>query len=511
MKTAKPGSPKLTALVGLMAGLFLPGCAAYAVAEPPPPLFGSNAPVGVARLAPGPQLLIDDYLIERSVGLVRTVHQPERLPGPIITPRKWYLQSRLAPVAVHHDPDLRRFRMWFIAVREATQSGAFYAYAESEDGMHWLQPDLGIVEIDGSTTNNAIAPRADMLVLIDRGLGFSEPAKRYILVTVAPVESRKALWVRFSPDGLRFVDHPGNPVYHDPPGGRFDDGMAGNWDPLQQRFLLISGYDGFVEDGYPRPSHTGSSEPGRKKPKNAGIGQFWSEDLLHWSPFRRIFSIDPEARGAERSTHEQLNPPKPFVRGGLYFGFLLVKRDDLPGDAEGSLRTLGWTELCTSRDGENWIRQPGTFFDRSAQRGAWDRDLAWVRECVTVGDSEFLYYNGVEEGRRGLGLAKLRRNGFVSHDAGPTGGILRTRLFVFAGDAVTVNSRIAGEMKVRVLDESGLPILGFSNRDCEPLRGDLLDQPVRWKGNVASLNGKPVRLEFSLWDAELYGFAISPS
>jgi hypothetical protein len=455
-------------------------------------------------------MFIDDYLIEQSSGLVRTVHQPERVAGPIITPREWYAQPK-GQISVKFDPELRRFRMWFIVVGEITQAGAHYAYAESEDGITWRQPNLGLIEIDGSTANNAVIGKADTLVFIDRGRDFAEPAKRYILIKVASVENRKALWVKFSADGLRFVDHPGNPVYHDPPGGRFDDGMTGNWDPLRQRFLVTNGYDGFVEDGYPRPSNTGSSEPGRKKPKNAGIGQFWSKDLSHWSEFRRILTIDPEAPGGERSTHEQLNPPKPFVRGGLYFGFLLVKRDDLPAEPGGSLRTLGWTELCTSRDGKNWIRQPGTFLDRCVQRGAWDRDTAWVRDCVTVGDTEFIYYHGVEADRRGLGLAKLRRNGFVSRDAGPAGGVLRTRLFVFEGNAVAVNARIAGEMKVRILDESGLPVLGFANRDCEPLRGDLMDQPVRWKGAMASLQGRTVRLEFSLNDAQLYGFEISPA
>jgi len=471
-------------------------------------LAGARASADVLPLLPGPQLLIDDYLVERSVGLVRTVHQPERMAEPIITPREWYVQPK-GQVAVHYDRDLRRFRMWFVVVRETTQSGAYYAHAESEDGMQWRQPDLGLIEIDGSSKNNAIGHKADTLVLIDRGREFAEPAERFVLLKVASVENRKALWVRFSADGLRFVDHPGNPVYHDPPGGRFDDGMTGNWDPLRDRFLLTNGYDGFVEDGYPRPSGTGSSEPGRKKPKNAGVGQLSSRDLAHWTEFRRILSVDPEAPGAALSTAEQLNPQKPFVRGGLYFGFLLVKRDDLPGDAGGTVRTLGWTELCTSRDGENWTRQPGAFLEGSPGQGAWDRDTSWVRDCITVGDCEYIYYHGVGQGRRGLGMAKLRRNGFVSRDAGPEGGVLRTRLFVFDGSAVTVNSRIAGEMKVRILDESGLPVLGFAYRDCEPLRGDLMDQPVQWKGDAASLKGKRVRLEFSLTDAELYSFEIS--
>jgi hypothetical protein len=201
---------------------------------------------------------------------------------------------------------------------------------------------------------------------------------------------------------------------------------------------------------------------------------------------------------------------KPTVRGGLYLGFLRVLRDDMPADPDGPVKGVGWTELCTSRDGENWVRQPDVFLDRNPQPGTWDHAMAWIGDSITVGDKEFIYYGGYSAGHkvgeRNVGVATLRKDGFVSLAAGPKGGLLRTRLFVLEGDHLTVNAKVDGELRVRILDPSGLPMRGFFGKDCTPIRGDSLSHRLRWKGSLASLKGKHVRLEFSLRDAQIYGF-----
>jgi len=70
-----------------------------------------------------------------------------------------------------------------------------------------------------------------------------------------------------------------------------------------------------------------------------------------------------------------------------------VLRDDLksdsspdPPDAYG----IGYTTLAWSHDGEHWVRDREPFFDRSSQRGAWDRAHAWIDEQVPVGDEVYL-------------------------------------------------------------------------------------------------------------------------
>jgi hypothetical protein len=62
---------------------------------------------------------------------------------------------------------------------------------------------------------------------------------------------------------------------------------------------------------------------------------------------------------------------------------------------------------------------------------------------------------------------------------------------------------------VRLLDEAGKPIPGFDAADCQPIRGDGVDLPVKWKGSLTSLKDKPLRMEFQMKDVQLYGFDLA--
>ncbi len=452
-----------------------------------------------AGLAPGPQLLVDDYLIERCDGLVRTTHRPRKSPGPILVGQEWYQQA-LFHLKVVHDPALERFRMWFVATRKTVTGRGYFAYAESDDGIRWRQPNLGLVEVDGSTDNNAVKAGAYCLMLVDHGPGCAEPDKRYVLVHLGGRES--TFVASYSADGLRFTDHPDNPVFKADK-ETMGDRLSGCWDSLAGRYLVTVGYRGKPENGYRgRPRYY-------KEGYRRLVGQATSKDLAQWTPLRRIIATDPEEPG-----FEEFYGMKPTVRGGLYLGFLRILRDDMAATPDGPADGIGWTELCTSRDGENWVRHPGVFLDRDHKPGTWDHAMAWIGDCITAGDQEYIYYGGYEKGhkvgKRTLGVATLRKDGFVSRDAGPEGGSLRTRLFVLKGKRLTVNAKVDGELRVRVLDPSGLPIRGLFRKDCTPIRGDSVSHNVRFKGSLAPHQGKPVRLEFTLRDAQLYGFELLP-
>ena len=278
-----------------------------------------------------------------------------------------------------------------------------------------------------------------------------------------------------------------------------EDRLAGCWDPLRKCYLVTTGYTGKPQDGFV------GKPPFHAEGHRRMVGQTTSKDLAHWTPFRPIVVEDPEKPG-----FWETYGMKPTVRGTLYLGILRVLRDDLPADAGGPVHGIGWTQLCTSRDGEHWTRHPGVFLDRSHESGAWDHAMAWVGDVITVGDREYVYYGGYAEGHkvgpRQVGVATLRRDGFVSRDAGPKGGMLRTPPLIWDADRVTVNATVKGELRVRLLAESGLPVPGFLWRDCTPIQGDSLAHRVRWKGDPRIPKGRPVRLEFSLRDAELYGF-----
>jgi len=467
---------------------------------------GMSALIGAEpiQLSPGPQLFVDDYLVEQGRGLVRTTHQPEKLPEPILAKAEsWHLQPLFFQKVIR-DPHSGLFRMWYNIKNPGGGPYVCYAYAESEDGIRWVRSNLGLVSVAGSTNNNLIAaPTGHFgLFLVDEGPGYSDPARRYKLAYFG-----EGLCLAFSADGRRFVEYPENPVIpwnaddtpvYDPGYENvISDIIDGCWDPLRKQYLLSCKIEKGGFPGKPHHHHEGWRRC---------VGMSVSNDFVHWR--RPWFIVTPDPNNGV----EEFYGFQPMVRGDLYIGFLRVLRDDLPVDAGGPVEGVGWTELITSRDGESWTRYQDTFIDRNHKSGAWDHAMAWVGDCVTVGDRDYIYYCGYSAGHkvgdRQNGLAVLRKNGFVSRDAGAAGGSLLTPLVAFSGAHVTVNANIEGELRVRVLNKGGNAVPGFDWADCEPIQGDSVSHIVRWKSAVASLKGKPVRLEFSLRRTQLYGFDL---
>ena len=68
-----------------------------------------------------------------------------------------------------------------------------------------------------------------------------------------------------------------------------------------------------------------------------------------------------------------------------------------------------------------------------------------------------------------------------------------------------------GGLKVQLQDETRRAFADFGAEDCEPIVGDALDAPVRWRGSgdVRSLSGKMVALQFSfLPEDKLYSYML---
>jgi hypothetical protein len=134
----------------------------------------------------------------------------------------------------------------------------------------------------------------------------------------------------------------------------------------------------------------------------------------------------------------------------------------------------------------------------------------------------YLYYGGYQSGHkvnrfeeRQIGLVKMQRDHrYVARVGGAEGGSFRTPLLQFEAAAMTLNlDAPAGEVTVQILDPDGKPLPGFTRKDCQPVSGDGLAASVRWQKPLASLNGKPVRMEFFLKKARLFAFELlgSPS
>ncbi|MDO8674285.1 MAG: hypothetical protein Q7O66_22990, partial [Dehalococcoidia bacterium] len=403
---------------------------------------------------------------------------------------------------VLYDPAMRRYRMWYNIGFNAIEPAFCYAYAESVDGLKWTRPNLGLVEVQGSKNNNLIDAPFDhaALVFVDDGPNCPDPSRRYKMAFTGD-----GLWVAFSPDGYHFKEYPENPVIEmhannvpiGQPGyeNNIGDIADGCWDPLKNEYLVGC-----------KVEKTGF--PGRARRHFEGyrrcVGMTTSRDFIHWYKPRLLFTPDP-ANGME-----EFYGFKPMVRGNLYIGFMRVLRDDLAADDVGMLDGIGWTELISSRDGLKWTRYQEKFLDRDLARGKWDHAMAWFADCITVGDKDYIYYGGYSAGHktgdRQLGMAILRKNGFVSRNAEKEPGLLKTPLAELPADSMTLNADVRGEMKARIVDSRGRALPGFDWADCIPIRGDSVSHLVKWRGSPKLPRFQQVSVEFSLRDAEFYGF-----
>lgn len=101
-----------------------------------------------------------------------------------------------------------------------------------------------------------------------------------------------------------------------------------------------------------------------------------------------------------------------------------------------------------------------------------------------------------------------RFDGFVAIEADESVGQFTTKPLVFDGSALVLNIAVEkdGITTVALLDESGQPIKGFTQDQCDPIRIDHLQHCVSWDGasNLSEISGKTVRLHVRMKKAKLF-------
>ena len=110
---------------------------------------------------------------------------------------------------------------------------------------------------------------------------------------------------------------------------------------------------------------------------------------------------------------------------------------------------------------------------------------------------------GLDKDNGAVCLAVLRRDGFISLDAGETQGTIVGKPFKVPGSKLFVNiDAVIGEVGVEVLDEKEKVVAASA-----PMSGDHVRGEVEWtQGSLADLKGKTVSLRFTLRNGQLYSY-----
>jgi hypothetical protein len=461
----------------------------------PMPLPYLDRPPAVIPIDVGRQLFVDDFLIAETT-LTRTYHAATyHAATPVVQPdQPWEKEGGPAAMVfsdgVWYDPRDRLFKMWYMGgLTRAT------CYATSKDGLRWDKPAL---DVRKGTNIVQPDPRDSVTVWLD--LDDPDARRRYKLFRSWRNNASATGWaqtVYFSEDGI----HWGEPRATSGPSG---DRNTVFYNPFRKVWVYSV--------------RTNDAQMGRTRGyvENADVlaGARWTtvDGPLPWvgadrdDPRRDDLQVQPQLYNLDAVAYES-----------LLLGLFSIWRGQ-PKDRPKP------NEVCAgfSRDGFHWHRPDHrALIPVSETPGDWNWGNVQSAGgcCLVVGDQLYFYVSGragvkgsPASGVSATGLAVLRRDGFASMGAGDGERSLLTRPVTFRGKHLFVNVAAGGgELRAEVLDRDGQVIPGLTRDQCVPVRVDSTRAAVTWQGaDLARLPGQAVRFRFSLRNAELYAFWVSP-
>lgn len=482
------------------------------------------------------ELFVDDFLVERLSGTATLqLHHPEPKDIALLHDEPWE-GSGSGYHSVFQDGDLYRmyYKSWQLTVTpdklNTGEHPLYCCYAESDDGIHWRKPSLGLYDFRGSKENNIVmAGGKGGLVNVDPGhpAVFKDdnpaapPSARY--KAIARSSGPHGLLALQSPDGIHWSLMSDAPVITD---GAFDSQNLAFWDAARGEYRA-----------YWRYFTGGTTDKQNWKPAGVrAIRTATSRDFLRWSKPADVTYTD--------SPVEELytNQVKPYHRAPhVLIGFptRYLDRDWSPSmKALPELEHRQWrarangrygtalTEglFMAGRDGVTFKRWNEAFLRPGIERpGTWNygqQYIGWhiveTRSALQGAPNELSLY-ATESYWTGQSSAlrryTLRMDGFVSVNASMKGGEIATKPVQFQGEVLQLNfsSSAAGDIRVEIQDAQGKAIPGFALDDCLPLFGDSPSRRVEWKSgtDVSKMAGQAVRLRFVLRDADLFAFQFS--
>lgn len=487
--------------------------------------------------------------LEEGPGGVRlTVEGPEKV-APFFRRERPWEALMLAHFCILHDEG--RYRMWYNAWPDpddpnvpsdlplgADHCPAYVCYAESDDGINWNRPELGLCSYGGSTANNILFPAGYFRL------------NSLIRDPHAPEEER-----------YKAIDTEGD--------WKLDGRPASNRQVRDFRHSLWKSKD-MTEQQRARLEVTyllrGATSP----------------DGLHWTRLETPLGLDPVGFDTQNvlAYDSEDNRYLAYVRGHLNrrrLVSLCVSSDfqrgwseaqpvmmtdahDPPDDGiytPGYCRYPGGThhlmfpsifhhasdtmdiQLAVSRDGANWHRpQRHPIVDCAAGNSGGERAFGMLMAAPgllpLLGDRWGLGYAAYgrkhnqwdwDHYRPGGGAdgeywwAIWRPHRLMGLEA-PDSGHFTLAQRVCTGERLLVNFKtqpggwlrfeLAQEVRGLGIPEQAPPLPNHSFERCEPLQGDSLSSPVTWQGtsDLSGLKGARLTVRVRMFRAKLFAFAI---
>jgi len=514
-------------------------------------------------------LFIDDHDVLYRSGTKRVFHPAKTNPtNPIVKEDKAW-EMAIGWTSIYRHPETGKYQLWYQAYgggRDPRKTHkCVVCYAESDDGITFTKPSLGIYDFDGVRSGVGMIKDTNIVLLGDGGYGDryansviydereTDQKKRYkmLYTDFGPDDSGQewpGFYAAFSPDGIHWTKSKKNPLNHTAYGGRslqppFSDEnvYSDKWDERKKftrKMWTIPLSMSDAADVIYDPNHKKFVAYGKSWIQGPAGGLAWkhamarveSDDFLNWSK-PEILSwpddFDPP------NTEYHTSPV--FFHKGVYFSLnqILSAR----GEAIGAKADAMHIELMTSRDGLKWERnfreEP---FIASKEQAFSNGGIFTNSTPVILEDEMRFYYGGYNSGTIGGG-AKLTDPsqqsgvGFAAIELDRIAGIRPVALsaqstlkrplenigqvtlkpIAFDGlKNIIINADAsAGEIRVEILNEDGYRMRGFSKDDAEPITNDGLKNLAKWKsGSIESLPLGRYSIRLHLDNAEVFAVSL---
>lgn len=434
------------------------------------------------------ELFVDEFLVGQKTGVELKLHDPVRREIVLETNQPWEGRTCAYFTAVQ---DGKKTRLYY----RGSSGGSDHSddqvtcVAESEDGIHFTRPKLGIIEAGGTKDNNVIwrgVESHNFSPFLDANPN-TKPEERYKALGGVKQpgknwhqgETPGGLYAFASADGIHWKKMKNEPVMTK---GAFDSQNLAFYDTTRGRYACFSRI--FSN-------------------KVRAVQSSTSADFLGWSdgvPHKYAVGVPMEhfytsaTVPCPTAPHLFLSFPKRFVTNRKK-----VLEHEGPGVSD--------AVFMSSRDGVNWDRP---FLEAWVRPGPdlknWtDRNNMTANGIIVTGEGEWSLYISEHYRHDDHRIRRLtvRKQGFASMHAGAKGGEFTTHPLKFSGSKLLINysTSAAGSIQIEALDDAGKAVATMPELYGDEFEATALD--------VSKLAGQSIRLRVKMKDADLYALRFA--
>lgn len=449
----------------------------------------------IIRLGNDREIFVDHYLIDKLENTQLQMHHPHD-EGTVMYFDKPWEGIFCGYCTIIKDERIYRvyYRGW-----ENISASQVTCYAESNDGVNWRKPALGLIKINGSTDNNVILDSEpethNFSPFIDKNPG-SDPGQKY---KALGGNSKSGLIPYGSPDGIHWKRLNDEGVIKK---GAFDSQNVAFWS--ESEGLYVCYFRIFTDE------------------KVRSVCRTTSTDFINWTePVEMVYGDTPPEHLYTQQTSPYFRAPQIYVAIGARF---LPDRQILTEEQLDQLKVdpsqhKGLSEpfFMTTRGGNRYDR---TFMESFIRPGIglnnWSARTNYpALNVVQTSPTEMSVYVNQDYAQPTAHLRRysIRLDGFTSISAPYGGGQVITKPFTFSGNKLEINysTSAAGEIRFEIQNEDGNPFPGYRMEDSQIVIGNEISRMVLWNGNgdLKELEGKTIRLRIFMKDADLYSIRFS--